>query len=181
VIEKLVRWSRRYPSLLRGACEAYASGAELSEQALSVHPAVARRAAEFWSDQPTPDMVRMSGLAGHPWLTLQRPAAIEAENEPLLPAAPRENQPARGPESAAHQLTAKEHRLLQYLQAHAGEVCEKDELVQAVWPEDVIYQEGIRDESLAQLVRRLRVKIEPDPAEPRHVQTVPGRGYLFKP
>jgi two-component system response regulator MtrA len=78
-------------------------------------------------------------------------------------------------------LTEKEYRLLVHLQAHPGQVCSKDELVQAVWPEDVIYERGIRDDSLAQLVRRLRVKIEPIPAEPRYIQTVPGRGYLYNP
>ena len=78
------------------------------------------------------------------------------------------------------QLTEKEFLLLEYLQAHAGEVCHKADLVQAVWPEDVVYARGIRDDSLAQLVRRLRVKIEPDPSQPRYIQTVPGRGYLFE-
>jgi hypothetical protein len=33
-------------------------------------------------------------------------------------------------------LTAKEHLLLSYLQAHADGVCEKDDLIWAVWPED---------------------------------------------
>jgi two-component system KDP operon response regulator KdpE len=60
-------------------------------------------------------------------------------------------------------------------------VCEKDDLIQAVWPEDKIFEQGIRDDSLAQLVRRLRKKIEPDPASPRRIHTIPGRGYRFKP
>jgi len=77
------------------------------------------------------------------------------------------------------QLTEKEFLLLQYLEAHPGDVCSKDDLVQAVWPEDQIYERGIRDDSLAQLVRRLRVKIEPEPSNPRYIQTVPGRGYRF--
>jgi two-component system alkaline phosphatase synthesis response regulator PhoP len=78
------------------------------------------------------------------------------------------------------ELTAKEHLLLEYMKTHSNEVCTKDELVHAVWPEDVIYEQGIRDESLAQLVRRLRVKIEPDPNEPHFIQTIPGRGYMFR-
>jgi DNA-binding winged helix-turn-helix (wHTH) protein len=77
-------------------------------------------------------------------------------------------------------LTAKENLLLSFLLAHEGEVCEKDELVKAVWPEDVIYEKGVRDDSLAQLVRRLRVKVEPDPNEPQYIHTVPGRGYLLR-
>ena len=57
-------------------------------------------------------------------------------------------------------------------------MCSKDELIAAVWPEE-IYVEGTRDDSLAQLVRRLRLKVEPDPAHPRRIKTVPGRGYLW--
>jgi hypothetical protein len=77
------------------------------------------------------------------------------------------------------QLTANEHRLLTHLQAHAGEVCAKDDLIQAVWSEEVIV-EGLRDDSLAQLVRRLRQKIEPDPSTPRYIHTAPGRGYMYR-
>jgi DNA-binding winged helix-turn-helix (wHTH) protein len=77
------------------------------------------------------------------------------------------------------QLTAKEHRLLQMLQARSGQVCEKDELIRAVWPEDQVFESGVRDDSLAQLVRRLREKIEADAGHPRYIQTVPGRGYRF--
>ncbi len=162
VLEKLVAFSWGYPSLLRAACEAYASGAALDSGELRAHPAVARRVAEFWADAPDPQALRLARLEGHPWLA-GRPVS-EAQH----------------PAFDTAQLTAKEHLLLEYLQAHAGQVCEKDDLVHAVWPEDVIYEQGIRDESLAQLVRRLRVKIEPDPAEPAFIQTVPGRGYLFR-
>ncbi len=162
-IEKLVELSWGYPALLRGACEAYAGGAELSERGLGEHPAVARRVAEFWSDHPSAEMVRLSGLAGHPWLRAAPP--------PPPPGADRFD---------SARLTAKEHLLLEYLLAHPNQVCDKDALVQAIWPEDVIFTQGVRDESLAQLVRRLRVKIEPDPQAPRYVQTIPGRGYLLK-
>jgi DNA-binding winged helix-turn-helix (wHTH) protein len=78
-------------------------------------------------------------------------------------------------------LTAKENLLLAYLSARPGEVCEKDEVIRGVWPEDQVFERGVRDDSLAQLVRRLREKVEPDPARPRHIHTVPGRGYRFTP
>jgi DNA-binding winged helix-turn-helix (wHTH) protein len=77
------------------------------------------------------------------------------------------------------QLTANEHRLLQAFQARPGEVCEKDDLIRAVCPEDRLFESGVRDDSLALLVRRLRGKIEPDAGGPRYIQTVPGRGYRF--
>jgi DNA-binding winged helix-turn-helix (wHTH) protein len=79
------------------------------------------------------------------------------------------------------QLTAKESFLLEYFRSHPNDVCTKDDIVQAVWPEDQIYERGIRDDSLSQLVRRLRVKIEPDPSTPRYIHTVPGRGYRYTP
>lgn len=164
-VEKLVEFSWGYPSLLRAACEAYADGAELTSESLGAHPAVQRRAAELLAsvaDVSQTDALKQSGLQGHPWLR----GVMTGE--------------AATPVFETSQLTAKEYQLLKYLMAHTGQVCEKDELVQAVWPEDVIYEQGIRDESLAQLVRRLRVKIEPDPNDPVYIQTVPGRGYLFR-
>ncbi len=77
------------------------------------------------------------------------------------------------------QLTAKENLLFEYFRARSGEVCEKDDLIRAVWPEDEVYSHGIRDDSLAQLIRRLRIKIEPDASNPRFIHTVTGRGYRF--
>jgi len=161
-LEKLVDISWGYPSLLRAACEAYASGAPIREGDLWKHPAVTRRVAEFWDDDPNTEALQKSGLQGHPLLG--------------------EDQSARsGLAVDVSQLTAKENLLLEYFKEHSDVVCEKDELIRAVWPEDVIFEQGVRDDSLAQLVRRLRIKIEPDPAQPSHIQTVPGRGYIFRP
>jgi DNA-binding winged helix-turn-helix (wHTH) protein len=75
-------------------------------------------------------------------------------------------------------LTPNEDRLLSYFLEHAGHICTKDALIQAVWPDEVIL-EGVRDDRLTQLIRQLRVKIEPDPAHPRYIRTVRGRGYQF--
>jgi hypothetical protein len=157
-INKLVEISGRYPSFLRAACEAFASGVDLELSALLAYPSVERRLAEFWSDAPTAEQIDASQLTGHPWLAATAPLQISASD-----------------------LTAKEQALLDYLRLHATQVCEKNDLIAAVWPEDQIFTEGLRDESLSQLVRRLRLKIEPDPASPRYIQTVPGRGYLFAP
>lgn len=190
-LEKLVELSGGYPSLLRAACEAYADGADLSSAGLGSHPAVVRRAVELWSDRPDQNALRMSGLDKHPWIQ----AARETQQigmpglgyeSPIQPEPPGLDMAAaktlEGALSGINttDLTAKEYRLLEALRSRAGEVCEKDELVRAVWPEDVIFEQGIRDESLAQLIRRLRVKIEPDPAEPTYIHTVAGRGYLFR-
>jgi hypothetical protein len=161
-LEKLVALSWGYPALLRAG-------------ALRLHPAVERRVAEFWADAPDAQSLRNSRLEGQP--LLGDPAQT---GELTMPDRYPPQSVDTGPVFDTTQLTAKEHLLLEYLQAHIGQVCEKDDLVRAVWPEDVIYAQGIRDESLAQLVRRLRVKIEPDPAEPTYLHTVPGRGYVFR-
>lgn len=155
VAEKLIELSWGYPSLLRAVCEAFSSGADFDE--MVDHAAIRRRVDEFWADKPSDNMLNESGLAGQPLLMSGRvPEGFDTS-----------------------QLTAKEHLLLEYLRAHPDEVCGKDALIRAVWPEDEIYTHGIRDDSLAQLVRRLRVKIEPDPSQPSFIQTVPGRGYKF--
>jgi DNA-binding response OmpR family regulator len=115
-----------------------------------------KRLEEFRADRPAEDEIRMSGLAGLPLLAAGRPAAIDTD-----------------------QLTTKEILLLEYLQAHPGEICAKDDLIRAVWPEDKIFASGVRDDTLAQLVRRLREKIEADASRPVRIQTATGRGYRF--
>jgi DNA-binding winged helix-turn-helix (wHTH) protein len=74
------------------------------------------------------------------------------------------------------ELTALEHRLLCYFLAHERQICTKDILIAHVWPDEM---DGMRDDSLAQLVRRLRDKIEFETATHTYLQTVHGRGYHF--
>ena len=75
-------------------------------------------------------------------------------------------------------LTPKEDLLLSYFLERTDKLCTKDELIRAVWPDEVPL-EGVRDDRLAQLVRRLREKIEFDAAEPAYILTVHGKGYQF--
>lgn len=72
------------------------------------------------------------------------------------------------------ELSPKEFALLAYLYERQGQVCSKDEIGNAVWPE---YHEGVYDYQIENLVRRLRSRIEPDPAIPQLLLTVRGRGY----
>lgn len=168
--EKLFRMSGGYPSLLRAVCEAVAGGANLDETTLSENPSVSRRIEELLDDNPSLLDLEKNGLTNIPLMQ----TALNAYREQSGPAAPKIQQ------ISDQDLTAKEARLLSYFQTHAGEVCEKDDLVRAVWPEDKIYLDGIRDDSLAQLIRRLRKKIEKDPSDPELIQTIPGRGYLYR-
>jgi hypothetical protein len=71
-------------------------------------------------------------------------------------------------------LAPKEFGLLAYLYEHKGEVCSKDDIGSAVWPE---YHEGVYDYQVENLIRRLRAKLEPDPANPQMLLTMRGLGY----
>jgi DNA-binding response OmpR family regulator len=54
-------------------------------------------------------------------------------------------------------------------------VFSRDALVQRVWGGDT----HITERSVDTLIKRLRKKIEGDPAEPRYILTVWGTGYKF--
>ena len=165
VIEKMIHITWGYPSLIRAVCEAYTGGCDLELTALQAHPAVQKRMGEFWADEPDPEAIESSRLSGQPLLGAGSTPAINQTDK------------LSGFNEAI--LTSKEHLLLTCFLTHVGQVCEKDDLIQAVWSEDLIFEEGIRDDSLAQLVRRLRKKIENDPSSPQRIHTIPGRGYRF--
>lgn len=70
------------------------------------------------------------------------------------------------------QLTSLEAKLLDYLMLNAGHVLTSDSIIDHVWG-----AEGADRDMLRQLVFRLRRKIEPDPSNPRYIETVSGLGY----
>jgi two-component system response regulator RegX3 len=72
-------------------------------------------------------------------------------------------------------LSPKEYLLLAYLYERRGQVCSKDDIGQAVWPEYT--GGGIFDYQIENLVRRLRTRIELDPANPQLLFTMRGLGY----
>jgi DNA-binding response OmpR family regulator len=73
-------------------------------------------------------------------------------------------------------LTAREFDLLMHLAANAGRVLSRDQLMQAVW--NTSFSGDTRTVTVH--VRRLRAKIEPDPAEPYYIQTAYRVGYRFR-
>ena len=74
-------------------------------------------------------------------------------------------------------LTATEFDLLLALARHPRQVFARDQLLDLVWG----VTEYIDPNTVTVHVRRLREKIERDPANPRHIETVWGVGYRFKP
>jgi DNA-binding response OmpR family regulator len=77
---------------------------------------------------------------------------------------------------ASVMLTAKEFDLLWFFASHPRQVFNRDQLLDQVWG-----YEFYGDPSTVTVhVRRLREKIEPDPAKPAFIQTVWGVGYKFE-
>ena len=72
-------------------------------------------------------------------------------------------------------LTAREFDLLHYLASSPGRVYTRDQLMELVWG----YAFSADTSTVTVHVRRLREKIEADPAHPRYLQTVWGVGYKF--
>ena len=78
---------------------------------------------------------------------------------------------------AEKSLTAKEFDLLWLLARHPRQVFTRDQLLERVWG----MAEYIDPGTVTVHVRRLREKIENDPSNPQHLQTVWGVGYKFEP
>ncbi len=99
-------------------------------------------------------------------------AAIELSDMRIDPAARRVF--VSGGEVA---LTQREFEVLLFLARHPGRVFSRNQLMDAVWQ----YSFYTDTSTVTVHIRRLRAKIEADPAQPRHIQTVWGVGYRFQP
>jgi two-component system response regulator RegX3 len=77
---------------------------------------------------------------------------------------------------AAVQLPLKEFDLLELLLRNAGRVLTRAQLIDRVWGSDYVGDTKTLDVH----VKRLRAKIEPDPAHPQHLLTVRGLGYKLE-
>jgi DNA-binding response OmpR family regulator len=75
------------------------------------------------------------------------------------------------------ELTGREFELLLFLARHPGHAFTREELMEHVWQ----YTFYLDTSTVTVHVRRLRAKLEPDPARPRFIQTVWGVGYRFAP
>ncbi|PCD78015.1 response regulator [Pseudothioclava arenosa] len=79
-------------------------------------------------------------------------------------------------------LTATEGALMRIFAARTGEVISRAELIDELGRDRPgTSEEGAGDRAIDVQITRLRRKIEPDPREPRYLQTVRGIGYLLAP
>jgi phosphate regulon transcriptional regulator PhoB len=72
-------------------------------------------------------------------------------------------------------LTQREFELLLFMARHPGQVFSREQLMDAVW-QYAFYSDT---STVTVHIRRLRAKIERDPAQPEQLQTVWGVGYRF--
>lgn len=73
-------------------------------------------------------------------------------------------------------LTRTEYDILKLLMEHPGEVYSPNQIYERVWKEDAFGTEN----TVAVHIRHLREKIEYNPAEPRYLKVVWGRGYKME-
>jgi DNA-binding response OmpR family regulator len=74
-------------------------------------------------------------------------------------------------------LTTKEFRLLEFLARRPGQALTRNQILDAVWGDDII----VNDRSVDRCVTTLRAKIEANPRHPICIQTIRDIGYRFEP
>ena len=74
------------------------------------------------------------------------------------------------------ELSRKEFDLLALVMSHSGQVITREWCIDRIW-----WDQDLADtRTLDTHVKRIRRKIEPDPAHPRHLVTVRGVGFRFE-
>jgi DNA-binding response OmpR family regulator len=74
------------------------------------------------------------------------------------------------------ELSEREVELLRYLASNAGRAISREEILSRVWRLD---PKGVETRTIDMHVARLREKLRDDPACPRVLLTVRGKGYMF--
>jgi DNA-binding response OmpR family regulator len=76
----------------------------------------------------------------------------------------------------AIELSKTETRLLQQLFSNKGQTIPRERLLELIWQDGTEY---VDENALSVAVRRLRAKLEDDPANPNYIKTVHGIGYKW--
>jgi two-component system response regulator RegX3 len=101
------------------------------------------------------------------------------DDSPVVEAGPVRIDPERHQVSIAGRevaLPLKEFDLLEYLVRNTGRVLTRGQLIDRIWGSDYVGDTKTLDVH----VKRLRSKVEPDPAHPVHLLTIRGLGYKFE-
>jgi FHA domain-containing protein len=74
-------------------------------------------------------------------------------------------------------LSLAQFNLLQELAAHADQICTRDQIVAAVWPD---VADGISDEAIDALVKRVRARLGEVPNGQQYLKRIRGRGLMLR-
>jgi two-component system response regulator RegX3 len=122
---------------------------------------------------------RLRELVARMRAVLRRGAAVAEHHDEVLHVGPVRLDAGRR-EVMVHErpveLSRKEFDLLSLLMSHSGQVVTRDGCIDRLWWD----QELTDTRTLDTHIKRLRRKIEPDPANPRHLVTVRGVGFRFE-
>jgi two-component system response regulator RegX3 len=122
---------------------------------------------------------RLRELVARMRAVLRRGAAVAEHHEEVLHVGPVRLDAGRREVTVHEQpveLSRKEFDLLSLLMSHSGQVVTRDGCIDRLWWD----QELTDTRTLDTHIKRLRRKIEPDPANPRHLVTVRGVGFRFE-
>ncbi|HEU0001219.1 MAG TPA: helix-turn-helix domain-containing protein [Ktedonobacteraceae bacterium] len=72
-------------------------------------------------------------------------------------------------------LTHQEKKVYDYLKIRRGELCSREDIKQAIWPNT-----EPTNSALQKIIERIREKIEPDVDNPRYLIAVRGKGYILR-
>jgi len=74
------------------------------------------------------------------------------------------------------ELSSVEYKLLSYLIENKGQILLKEQILHHIWDSEENY---VDDNIVSVNIRRLRVKVEDDPSNPKYIKTAYGMGYLW--
>ena len=122
---------------------------------------------------------RLRELVARMRAVLRRGVAVSEHHEEVLAVGPVRLDAGRREVTVAEapvELSRKEFDLLALLMSHSGQVVTRDWCIDRLWWD----QELTDTRTLDTHIKRLRRKVEPDPANPRHLVTVRGVGFRFE-
>jgi two-component system, OmpR family, response regulator RegX3 len=122
---------------------------------------------------------RLRELVARMRAVLRRGVAVSEHHEEILHVGPVRLDAGRREVAVSEvpvDLSRKEFDLLALLMSHSGQVVTRDWCIDRLWWD----QELTDTRTLDTHIKRLRRKIEPDPANPRHLVTVRGVGFRFE-
>jgi len=102
---------------------------------------------------------------------MAEPTREEQQRRNVLPATQ-----ATSPVERESTFTYLEGKVYDYLKAHVGEVCDREDIKRAVWEED----SSPTNSALQKIIERIREKIEPEPNNPRYLIAARGQGYILR-